>query len=473
MRAIIVLLLSVAVLGAWFYPASAQAQVYQCGTFGSTVPPQSCDEGKAFLECKQALSFHQTNYPNLPVTKACVAYTAPQWKAFECRYSGGACFSGASSYSYYAYPTTNLCVNRPDGNAGLINGTQYTGGVCKDGCKMVPNFNVGADDFSVADRNNSNAVNFKRGTWIPTGETCAVSAMMPEQPSEQKQACHTTSSGHQVCRGEGRTCVTAPSGFKACSADNAAGDISPVVQANNPRTEATSISAPNTAPSAPANREGENWQQGSGGATVTNNNTGNTSNISDYNNAGTPNGNTPVPGDGSGNSDDEGNEEQPGSVSGGGNCASPPAISGGDPVANYSATLAWQIRCGGEASETALTEAQGRIAEMDQCVLNGVCDDEGDDGPGPEYDPKHPADNPELLGSFRDIKDLDDINLDDSGFLGGGQCPQLGNFTVGAATIPLSMGPLCSILMNISGFVMAVAYLVSFRIIAGGLGGSA
>lgn len=359
------------------------------------------------------------------------------------------------------FPSSATCASRPGGEAGMINGTMYSGGVCKDGCKMQPNL-VPNSAYTMAESGNS--ITVAQATWVPSGGTCVVDPSTPAQPEKQNEGCHTTSSGHKVCRGDGKTCIVTASGFRTCANDP---NVTGKVATNNPRTEAVAISAPNTPANPPVNRPGENFSQTSN-TTVTNNTTGAVTNNSTFNNTGTPNGNQPVPGDGAGNGDDgEGEGEDHGTVSGGQDCTAPPVVSGGNPVENSLLFTAWATRCEGKASDADIAAAEDAADAAMHCAINAgeFCDDPNYLTPEGEVSW---LDGDDPLAGSRVVKDLLDVDLDDSGFLGGGSCPSSSAFSVGTANISLSFEPLCNVLINISGFVIAFAYMAAFRIIAGG-----
>ena len=347
---------------------------------------------------------------------------------------------GPGMWTYESYPYANTCSSRPQGQPGMINGTLTSTGVCNAGCKMVPNTENANQDFTIYESGNS--INFKQGTWVPTGGTCVVDPSTPAQPPRSDQGCHTTSSGHSVCRGGGQTCVTSPSGFRTCAADSS---VTGIVRTNNPRTEATSISAPNTPNSPPANRPGEAWSTSTSTTTITNNTTSNVTNITNYNNTGTPNGNQPTPGDGSGG-EEEGEEEEPGSVSGGGDCATPYSCSGGDPVLCSFGYQSWLQRCAND---------QDNNGQPDWTQIG----EGGDEGPTP-------GDGAEVGAKEYGLPGLDKI--DDSGFIGS-SCPMLPVVDFGPfGQVDLSSKPWwCDLISKIglmvlfAGACIALAILVS------------
>ena len=290
----------------------------------------------------------------------------------------------------------------------MINGALYSGGVCDKGCKVNPNLSPGTN-FSLRETGSPDAISIRSGTWKATGDVCA--AGVDPKPPKKDEFCHTTSSGHTVCKSKDKTCVITASGFRTCASDTA--NKKGHTAANNPRTEAVGIGAPDTPPNPPANRPGENWQPSGGGSNVTNNNTGSTTNNNTYNNTGTPNGNQTVPGDGSGpgqggsngGADGDGGgqgdgEPDYGSVGGNGQCNGTFTCSGGDPVLCAIAQQTYMARC----------EADGRFGDGEG---TGSFPGEGDGGAGEDPDPAKTITNatPSLNA------------IDKNGFFGGGSCP--------------------------------------------------
>lgn len=259
---------------------------------------------------------------------------------------------------WYSWAPNNSCANRVDGQAGMINGTLYSGGVCDNGCKVQPNLDPGTN-FSMRENNNPNAIAIRSGTWKATGAVCTVDST-PPKPEKKDEYCHQTGN-YNVCKSKDKTCITTASGFRTCASDTA--NQQGHIKTNDPRTEAASISAPNTPPNPPSNRPGENWQPGGGGTSITNNNTGNTTNTQNYNNQGTPNGNKPTPGDGSGPGEggsngggDEGEKEGKGdSASDSGNCTAPPQCTG-DTLKCLQLNYTWKVQCNTKGAEISAGE---------------------------------------------------------------------------------------------------------------------
>lgn len=415
----------VALLLAWLGLGKANAGTYP-------------DQGSAYSACKShEMPGHESERAGPNICTLDPYLSNPTFPRYMCTFptNYGAGEVGCWGESEYIFPIAQTCSQRPDGQAGLINGTQFSGGVCSNGCKMVANTDNPTEDFTTWESGTS--INFKRGTWVATGGTCVVDPQTPQQPPEQKQGCHTTSSGHVVCRGEGKTCVTAPSGFKTCASDpNSSG----TVKTNNPRTESTSISAPNTPPNLPTNRPGETWVPSGPASSVVNNITNNTTNIQNGSNA-TPNGNEPVPGDGAGG--EEGEEEEPGSVGGGGDCATPFTCSGGDPILCGVGQQVWLDRCANDANND---------GQPDWTAVEG----DGSEGAGEE---------PEGMPHKEDVR-LGVGMLDEGGLLGGGACPTFGTVTNSFGTFDLDeQGNWCDLLQLANGFFKLLGGFIALRIL--------
>ncbi len=380
----------------------------------------------------------------------------------------------------YTWPANSRCSNRVDGQAGMINGTLYSGGVCDNGCKVQPNLDPGTN-YSIRESGNPNAIAVRSGTWKATGDVCSITDTQPK-PDAKDEYCHTTSSGHQVCKGKDRTCVTSPSGFRTCASDTA--NEKGHTATNNPRTEATSISSPNTPPNAPTNRPGEDWKPSGPSTSVTNNNSGTTYNTQNYNNQGTPNGNQPTPGDGSGpgaggsNGNGDKGEGSGNSASGGGNCQTPPATSG-DPILGMIATQTWATRCAAEKGNSA--KVTGDIGNCDAAFsVEGdsvqanqlraqraqLCAGRPGEGQGSGSNPHEGAEDVDGPGkwSWKFDKDL----IDTSGF-GGGSCPQLGTIDFGRFGAVSLDGTTwwCSLISAMRTVMLLLGMFIAFRIVFG------
>lgn len=424
--------------------------------------PQSapCDQGVAYSGAWDAARSYAiaASTPSSPFVACEPKHNLPTSQGIGGNYVALVCNSagyavGGPSDGQFFYGSS--CFSRPDGQPGMINGSLTSTGVCNNGCKMKANLDP-STDFTLTDKANNNAIIIKRGTWVATGETCHDE---PAQPPEKPEYCHTVQGGYTVCKSKDQTCVVTPSGFRTCASD--AGNISGQVATNNQRTEAAGISAPNTSANGPSNRPGENWSQ-TGGQSITNNISNVVTNISNYSNSGTPNGNQPVKGDGSaagGNTDTgtggsngtgsgsgdgsgDGNGKDYGSVTGGGSCDAGFACTGGDPVLCSIAQQQFTARCesesrfGGNASD-----------------FPGSGSGDGDD---PEQEDVHKS-HTFGLGM-----------LDSSGFLGGGSCPDFGSVQVMGVSVDLDAdGRFCQIVGVARACILLFGAFIAISIVVG------
>ena len=340
-------------VGGLTMPVEALAQLGGCPINNTT-----CDQGAAYAGCMaHGTSYLGQNADFAKVQCKLVPGSGAQ-SSYECAVSvksnpSGFNYACPSPRNWY-FMTAQNCAGRVDGQAGMINGTLYSGGVCDNGCKVQPNLDRGTD-FSLRENGNPNAISIRSGTWKATGDVCSITDTQPK-PEKKDEYCHQTGN-YTVCKSKDRTCITSASGFRTCASDTA--NEKGHTATNNPRTEAASISAPNTPPNPPTNRPGEDWKPSGPSTSVTNNNTGSTTNTQNFNNQGTPNGNQPTPGDGSGpgaggsngNGDGGGKEEgPPDSASDSGNCASPPQCTG-DTLKCLQLNYTWRVQCNTKGAE--------------------------------------------------------------------------------------------------------------------------
>lgn len=392
-------------IGVFALPEAASAQSYRC----TSSSPRVCDQGEANAE---AWSYARSIIPSNPSYNVpCVKDTGTNEKAIVASANITGCGSENPSRGTRTFYYGAMCSQRLDGEAGMINGTLYSGGVCNKGCKMNPNLDPGTN-FTLRESSNPNSISIRSGTWKASGDVC--DSELPKQPDKKDEFCHTTSAGHTVCKSKDKTCVSTASGFRTCASDTA--NKTGHTATNNARTEGIGIGSPNTPPNPPSNRPGENWQQSGGGSNITNNNTNNTTNNNTYNNTGSPNGNQPVPGDGSGpgqggsnggadgggdgEGEGDGDGEGHGEIGGDGQCGGSFTCTGGDPVLCSIAQQTYQARC----------EAEGRWGAGEGI---GSFPGDGDGGAGEDPDPKKTITNA-----------TPSLNMiDKGGFFGGGSCP--------------------------------------------------
>jgi len=357
---------------------------------------------------------------------------------FGCRNAAGDNVSNDQSH-YTRYGS--LCTSRLDGQAGMINGTLYSGGVCDNGCKMQPNLDRDVD-FSLREHGSANSISIKRGTWKATGDACF--ADLPDKPKPKDEYCHQTASGHTVCKSKDKTCVGTASGFRTCASDT--GNQKGHTATNTGRTEAAAIGAPNTPPNAPSNRPGENWQSSGGNTSITNNVTNNVTNTGGYTNGGAPNGNNPVPGDGSGpgqgGSNGEGEGPSHGTVGGNGECTGSFTCTGGDPVLCAIAQQTYRARC----------EADGRF-DGDAGSFPG----DGDGGAGEDPDAQKA-----ITTATPNLK-----MIDSGGFFGGGSCPSFEAASTKFGKFSFDETSFCEVLSIARGCLLFFGAFLSLGILMG------
>ncbi|MGU2409288.1 hypothetical protein [Stenotrophomonas maltophilia] len=432
------------------------------------------DAGQAAMSCQKSPQFKASNSTGQCVDRGKI-YTGSCVVGIPAK-GGGWIESGDVPYD-----CDRKCNTRVDGQAGMINGTMYSGGVCDNGCKVQPNLDPGTD-FSLRENGNPNAISIRSGTWRATGDIC-ITDTTPPKPDKKDEYCHQAA-GYQVCKSPDKTCISSASGFRTCASDtsNKTGHTA----TNNPRTEAASISAPNTPANPPTNRPGENWQsQGQGGGITNNNSTDkSTNNYNFYGNKGTPNGNNPTPGDGSGpgaggsNGNGEKGEGNGNTASGGGTCTSPPAT-GGDPILGMIAMQTWSTRCAAEKANggkvtgdvgncDAPFSVEGDTVQANQLRAQRaqLCAGRPGEGQGSGGNPHAGAEDVDGPGKWSWKFDADLI--DTSGF-GGGSCPTFGTLDFGKfGSVSLDNTTWwCQLVSAIHTVMLLMGMFISFRIVFG------
>lgn len=284
-------------------------------------------------------------------------------------------------------------------------------------------------------------------TWTPTGLACASGdvPLFPHDPN--KDTCGTIpGSSYQECvKKDGTHCVTAPSGKSICWKPGETGPRT----TNDGKDGGDRQVAPGI-PTAPPNMT--NPTPGPSTNTTINNTNYNT-NV--FTGTGTTPGQGPgtgVDGDGDGDGEEDGKDE--GKLAGGAGCDAPPVCEG-NAIECYHAQEAWRLRC--EAvNDPATADISNLLAGYEEEEAADLAGFLGSDGQGD-------------LDSHREVKEIDLGELDDSGFLGGGgTCPSFAPVMVKGSSLGIDMSKFCELLANVGQIVMALAYLVAIRIIAGG-----
>jgi hypothetical protein len=370
------------------------------------------------------------------------------------------------------------CLDKSALGKGLISGTATSG--CIDGCEFAA-----PDGGTTLVFNGSQFVSMSKG-WTPTGKGCAANAQTPNQTDPQM--CKDLGNGQTACvKQDGQECYKGAIGdpMQFCWQKGEVGDKNEK-DTRQKRNAGDTPVAPNL--SLPS---GDTLQQkGPPIVTqVTNNNTTTTTTTTSYqtqhgtdaNGGGKPS-NDGEPADGSG----EGEEGEDGTASGGGDCKSPPIVTG-DPVLGMVANQAWQTRCAVEAGNAAkvtgdvgdcaqpfTVEGTNANAHELRALRAQICkgDANGDGQPdwtkpeGTEAgDGGGDDDEPGFLS-----KVVNTDMLDTGGFLGGGgQCPQLGELEFGPfGSFSLDSQPyFCDLIALMRGVVILVGVFLALRILTG------
>lgn len=369
--------------------------------------------------------------------------------------------------------------------------------MCKSGCSFQRGEILETRGFQVCGSGQCTAGPSQvRAVWSYSGAKCSAQPTDPPPPADDDVSCTPATANQTYCiRPNGENCYTASSGRMICwkPAEHGTKTDGPTTQTNNAGDE-----QPNPPPGSQHTSTVKTSTSTTTNTTITTTNTYTTT-------SGAPAGSTnqgtavgpdgkPVSGGGNGTGDGSGDGDgEDNSAGGGGDCESPP-ITSGDAILGMVATQTWATRCAVEAGNAAKvtgdignckqpfsvegTNANAvklRAMRVQICGPDSVANagdafdaqsiDAANAGDGDEPTDEEPDD------PFADSKIERDGNwlldkLDASGFLGGGTCPADRTIAVGAGSIQLSLGPICSMLSAISGLVLALAYLIAFRIMA-------
>lgn len=337
---------------------------------------------------------------------------------------------------------------------------------CVDGCL----YTVGASSVTGAIAGGGSTL--AAGSFSFSGAACS-STTLPKEQAETppEQQCSAAGGGMTFClKKDGQHCYNATTGKQICWNPKETGEktdqnlkqkrdagntpIAPVLNLPNGDTLVQNGNPVTTNTSTTTNNSTTNTT-----TTTTNYVTQNGTNAS----GGSNDGDSGEPGDGSGG-DDEGEDDEGETASGGGSCAAPPVCSKPDSIECIQLQVDWQHACDAEqqygagfwsslfGSMTSADDASG-----DGTTQPGAAGVLGADGQGD-------------LANHREVKMIDGADLDDSGFLGGGSCPQFPAAMAGPITLPIDFTKICDLLGNVGQIVLAVAYFVAIRIIATGGG---
>lgn len=326
--------------------------------------------------------------------------------------------------------------------------------VCVEGCTYS-----GVPTKQISLESGGSSIDFGAfGGFTPTGSSCG--AMPPEA---QPQPYCAPINGQTVCmRPDGSHCAKSATTKKFfCWKPGETGEKTdgPDMQKTNagPTVIPPSVNLPSgdtLAPVGPSiTTTNIDNSTGATSTTTTNNySTGQGTNAGPGKGQGVGDEGSPGDGKGEGDGDEEGDK---GTGSGGGDCDTPPVCTG-NAIACWAVEVNWKQGCNSRDSgidglnemSDAINAATGAEAIQWGAAL-------GSDGEGD-------------MVNTRGTRTIDPDDLDASGFLGAGSCPVLPTATVGGRSLPIDLTKICEFLSNLSGFVLAVAYLLAFRIIGGG-----
>lgn len=432
------------------------------GSSGDTYAPICPSQGQAAIWAKKAAQAHQDSY--LPTAWATVSETTT---VIGCGYMVAGVSHCMLQYNrrttglheswVRAYPESNSCATRPNLTAGYVRGSASTT-VCSEGCQYTAQGTaVVRIDFGGLGEGWTQSV----AGFASTGQLCNSESKL--EPTDKDECVPIA--GQTVCkRADGKLCYSLSSSRRNCWGQAETGQ----------KTDGEKVQVRNLGnqPQPPnlnqaTNPTGETPIT----TTVTNNTTTTTTTTSNHNTvngspAGSTNqgeGTTPTgTGDGTGGGDQAptcgvtGKPDCPpdSHSTGGDDCASPP-VSTGDELQVQMIKQAWLNRCAFQHDG----DAQAAQFESDLITTLSA----GDEAPpGGDQQKENPTEG------FKYIQDgnMFTDQLDASGFLGGGACPTVNAVSVGAVALPFDLGPMCNLLRVVGGFVLAIGYLIAFRILA-------
>lgn len=345
------------------------------------------------------------------------------------------------------------CLSKPPLGGTFHSGSTIASSMCSGGCSFAPA--PGENDVAISLDGGSTWVTVGGG-WVPTGEACAVGEP-PAQLMNDGQECLDVD-GQSVCvKPDGRHCYEASTGRQICWQPGETGEktdgetlqktnagdqpIPPNMQLPNGDTLEQSDPPINT-----TTQTGDRTIN----TTTTNYNTQHGTNA-DGDDGSNDSG---EPSDGSGGGGEGDGED--GSASGGETCAAPPVCTG-NALTCYAINQEWFNACD--------SSGEGMSA-LDALTTQALNESYGEDGP--DWTGELGSDGEGDLDTFRRVEQITGAELDDSGFLGGGQCPSFPVPDVAGTALNIDFSIICELLENVSHLVMAAAYFLAFRIIAGG-----
>lgn len=121
------------------------------------------------------------------------------------------------------------------------------------------------------------------------------------------------------------------------------------------------------------------------------------------------------------------------------------------------------MRCDGYDTGLDDLDYTGWNASVDSIIADAEADGDGPtDGIWTDED----GDPFEGAREVRDENWMVD-QLDNTRFLTSAGCPTVEPFTVAGVSVPINLAPLCNLLSSMAGLVIALAYFIAFRIMAG------
>jgi len=368
------------------------------------------------------------------------------------------------------------CLDKSALGKGLISGTATA--ACIDGCEFTA-----PDGGTTLSFNGSQFITMSKG-WTPTGNACSVNQPTPNM--DDPQMCKDLGDGQTACvKQDGQQCYKGPIGtaMQFCWGPSEVGDKNQDDVRQKRNAGETPI-APNL--SLPS---GDNLQQkGPPIVTqVTNNTTTTTTTTTNFqtqhgtdaNGGGKPSGDG-EPSDGSGKPD-EGDGD--GTASGGGDCKSPPIVTG-DQVLGMVANQAWQTRCAVEAGNAVkvtgdvgdcanpfTVEGTHASAQQLRAMRAQICGDDTNGNKRPDWTETNGTEEPgqgegdDEPGFIAKTFSLD--NLDVGGFLGGaGSCPQMGVVDLSFTQVDLSTAAWwCPFVTMCRAILLLMGAFISIRLL--------
>lgn len=488
------------------------------GVFGSASAAYKCTSGSGYTCTIQEASAECSDYLYSvspvgvdPSVKRCIKFSASfaaqkyfsgTWNGLASFFFTGGCPSGTEWFDSEGQ-CLQPCLDRNPAtppNYGYWTLENAGTSMCKSGCSFSRGDILETRGFQVCGSGQCTAGPSQvRAVWRYNGAKCSTQPNDPPPPQDDDVSCTPATANQTYCiRPNGENCYTASSGRMICWKPSEQGTKTdgPVTQTNNAGDE-----QPNPPPGSQHTSQVKTTTSSSTNTSTTTTNTytttsgapaGSTNQGTSVGADGKPTGGTGSGTGGSGSGGD-GDGEDDKSASGGGDCESPP-ITSGDPIMGMVATQTWATRCAVEAGNAAkvtgdvgdckspfsvegtnanavkLRAMRAQICGPDSVANAGDAFDVQASDAASAADGDEPTDDdPE--DPFADSKIERDgnwflDNLNATGFLGGGTCPADTNIAVGAGSFKLSLGPICTMLSAVSGLVLALAYLIAFRIMA-------